>query len=395
MDILISQGKIVLGFYQVIGELFTSLHDVNWTKTLKYIGDIISIIELNIFQLFVRPQCFNEKLQINPKVEFVIAMTYLAIMVFVPFVIYHMLKITYFRFKARFSYDSHINYVERIKSNIITVVIISLFLTYPPICTIIFQIYPKACEKFCLDVNNNTCKVLLRSDYELECKDLNVYHTFAYFATAGYIVAYPTVLFFVLRAQVKRSPSQREGENTYRSINENDGDVISMNEASCNGPNAIWIDFLCENYKSQFWYWEILELTRKVLQTALITLLGWKDRLTVLATIGVSVLFLTLHARYMPMKRSFEQKLQMFSLVAVLVNVVVAAMDVPDDYGNAMSVALIFLNAVVLVIIAGELFFGLFFRIKQAKLHTPILRFGTTYISSFLVCFSKLCRRNN
>lgn len=305
MDIIISQGKIVLGFYQVIGELFTSLHDVNWTKPLKYIGDIISVIELNIFQLFVRPQCFNEKLQINPKVEFVIAMTYLAIMVFVPFVIYHTLK-----FKARCTYDSHINYVDRIKSNIITVVIISLFLTYPPICTIIFQVYPKACEKFCLDVNNTTCKVLLRSDYELECKDLSVYHTFAYFATAGYIVAYPTVLFFVLRAQIKSSPSQREGENSYRSINENDDDVISMNEASCNGPNAIWMDFLCENYKSQFWYWEILELMRKVLQTALITLLGWKDRLTVLATIGVSVLFLTLHARYMPMKRSFEQKLQ-------------------------------------------------------------------------------------
>ncbi|KAJ8049456.1 hypothetical protein HOLleu_02213 [Holothuria leucospilota] len=339
MDILIPQGKLMLGFYQVIGKLFTTVHDVNWTKTLKYIGDIISIIELNIFQLFVRPQGFHEKLQINPKVEFVIAITYLAITVFVPFGIYHIVKVIHSKSKLTFTNDSFNNYLHRMRSNIVTFIIVTLFLTYPPICTIIFQIYPGACEKFCLDVNNNTCKVLLRSDYEIECRDLDIYHMFAYIATAGYVMAFPAVLFYLLRKRVKGLPFQRR-HNTYQSIRENNDDDTF---------------FL---YKPQYWYWEILELLRKVAQTALITLLGWKNRLTVLATIGVSVLFLTLHARFMPMKRASEQRLQMFSLVAILVNVVVAATDLNDDHEDALSVALVILNVGILVIIVGKLIKG-------------------------------------
>lgn len=43
----------------------------------------------------------------------------------------------------------------------------------------------------------------------------------------------------------------------------------------------------------------------------------------------------------------------MFSLTAILINVVVAAMKVPQEYSDVLTIFLIILNIVVLVIIAG------------------------------------------
>ncbi|KAJ8049527.1 hypothetical protein HOLleu_02311 [Holothuria leucospilota] len=384
IDVIMSRGKIALGFYQVVGEFFSSLHEVNWTNSLTFIGNIISLIELNILRLFIRPQCFHEKLKIDPKIEFIIGLTIPASSLSLACVSYG-LMVACHKYKARYGAAPKSFNKEKLRYNLSTVVIIILFATYPPICTIIFQLYPKACEEFCLDISNNTCYTLLRSDYDIECKDLNVYHIFAYIATAGYVVAFPVVLYFLLKKQVQLHSVNTIHRN-YLLINEHHEEPLErlITDSDREVLYPAWIDFLCENYKPQYWYWEIVELTRKVTQTVLITLLGWEDKLTVLITIGVSVLFLTLHARCLPMKNKFEQALQvLFSLVAILVNVLVAAMDVPEEYGGAMSVALIVLNVVVIAIIAVEVVFGIFLRLRHLRFHKIILtcwiRFATKF----------------
>ncbi|KAJ8050849.1 hypothetical protein HOLleu_04207 [Holothuria leucospilota] len=55
----------------------------------------------------------------------------------------------------------------------------------------------------------------------------------------------------------------------------------------------------------------------------------------------------------------------MFSLTAILANVVVAAMDVPDKYDDEMAVALVVLNVFVIAIVAGELVVGLFIQLRN------------------------------
>ncbi|PIK47388.1 hypothetical protein BSL78_15749 [Apostichopus japonicus] len=96
----------------------------------------------------------------------------------------------------------------------------------------------------------------------------------------------------------------------YRKLSANEiTPLLSGHQATCR-TIPTYLKFLTENYKEQFWFWEILELGRKVGQTMLITLLGWEDALTKLFTIGTSVLFLSLHVKYSPMKSPFEQHLQ-------------------------------------------------------------------------------------
>lgn len=135
----------------------------------------------------------------------------------------------------------------------------------------------------------------------------------------------------------------------------------------------VWLKFLCENYKPQYWYWEIVELARKVAQTVLVTLLGWEDAMTKLLTISISVLFLTLHGKLAPMTYNFEQRLQMFSLSAIFVNVLVASVPIPENYQAFLSTVLILLNMIIVVVVAGEVVVIIFrFMIgkrKRSKLH--------------------------
>ncbi|KAJ8047434.1 Leucine-rich repeat-containing G-protein coupled receptor 4 [Holothuria leucospilota] len=372
---IISRGKIVLGFYQVVGEFFASMHDVNWARALKFIGDIVSFIELNIFRMIIRPKCFNEKLQLNPKIQFVVGIVFPCTLISSSFALYWIM-IARYKFKRRFTRASEPLdiYLRKLRSKLLASVIILLFITYPPICTTVFQLYPRACQEFCLDMERNTCMKLLRSDYEIHCENLQPYHVCAYISTALYVIGFPVVLFLLLRNKIKRNSSHGRTGPLYAINEESRYDLLA--ESFRNSQKPIWINFLCENYMPQFWYWEIIELTRKVTQTVLITLLGWEHKFTVLLTIAISVLYLTLHARYMPMKSKFEQRLQvMFSLTAILANVLVAAMDVPEEYGDEMSVAIIILNVLVIVIVAAEAFLGLFIRLKHVAAHRTVFNF--------------------
>ncbi|PIK43600.1 hypothetical protein BSL78_19541 [Apostichopus japonicus] len=130
--------------------------------------------------------------------------------------------------------------------------------------------------------------------------------------------------------------------------------LLSGHQATCRTiPTCL--KFLTENYK-EFWFWEILELGRKVGQTMLITLLGWEDALTKLFTIGTSVLFLSLHVKFSPMKSPFEQYLQQFSLIAIFLNILVAAVPVAVQYQATLSTLLILLDVGIVLAVAGIIY---------------------------------------
>ncbi|XP_071852296.1 uncharacterized protein [Apostichopus japonicus] len=360
IDMFISRFKIVLGFYQVVGEFFTSLHELNWAGNLYVIGEFVAYIELNILRIFIRPNCFLKDLRINAKLEFIIAMTFLLLIMVVPFVIYQVKK-CYYRIS-----------LPGTKSKLLTYVLAILFLTYPPICTIIFQLYPRACKRFCWDEQKKYCVEVLRSDFAIECKTLQMYQIFAFVATVLYVIAFPFCLFFSLWK--KRSELSYHEQTLSSPVSRGDDitNPVTNTDDITHSSTPIWLTILCENYKDKYWFWEILELIRKVTQTVLITLLGWENRVTVLLTIGISVLFLILHARYLPMKSSFEQKLQMFALTAILINVLIAAID-HDESEDGLTVFLILLNLIVIAIVFGELLMNVFHILGKLQVHNKVM----------------------
>ncbi|PIK56397.1 hypothetical protein BSL78_06710 [Apostichopus japonicus] len=307
LDVIISRIKLLLGFYQVVGEIFTSFHDINWTGPLVIIGSFISSLEMNILKLFVRPRCYDDRLKV------------------------------YVICRRRFVTTNLEGSFEGLKSKLFTCVVVLLFIIYP--------------STFFLDDNSRYYIKRLRSDLDVSCDNLGS-------GQQG--------LDEVFRHDQVHEDNDDDDEDSPLIINDS-----RPTEATMTTP---WLEFLCENYKDDFWFWEIIELTRKVSQTLLITLYGWEDRLTVLLTTCISVIFLVLHARYRPMKNPYEQHLQMLSLTVIFINVLVAANGIPDTYEDPVSIVLIILNVLVLMIISGEVLCTAILHVKHTGAMTFIAR---------------------
>ena len=293
IDVILARIKLLLGFYQVVGEIFTSLHDIKWTGPLAIIGKFISTFEINILRLFVRPRCVDESLELTPKAQILIGAMCPLVIVIISYLVYHAKKLyVYIKYSA-ISRTYFLSQFENLKECLFACVIVLCFIIYPPVCSVIFSLYPLSCKSFNLDHNNTYSITRLRADLDVDCTGLGAYQILAFILTFAYVIAFPAALLYILRRNVALSSMAASAV----------GDPDSPSPST-------WITFLCENYKRKFWYWEIVELVRKVTQTLLITLFGWEDRLTVILTTCISVLFLFIHARYRPMTSTYEQGLQ-------------------------------------------------------------------------------------
>ncbi|XP_071851266.1 uncharacterized protein [Apostichopus japonicus] len=366
VDKLSSRMKIFLGFYQVVGDLYESIHIVTWGGPLRFVWELFSYVALNILKITFRPQCLNSRLLIDPIIRFKMALLLPIAIILVSTVIYLVSKI-YFKFFSKDGSAEIMTKLKKIKSKLHTYVLLVLFITYQPTCDAIFEIYPGSCDTFRVDQEGNMTISLLRADYDINCESIDQYQAEAYIATAVYVIAFPFFLLILLRKYCRKSSIKRANIqcNNSSNLNEETPLINTSQKQRQNIPSCL--NFLCENYKDKFWFWEILELGRKVGQTMLITLLGWGDALTKLFTIGTSVLFLTLHVKFSPMKSRFEQHLQLFSLTAIFLNILVAAVYMPVQYQATLSTLLILLDLGIVLAVAGEVFLVLV-RVIRRKL---------------------------
>ncbi|KAJ8023561.1 Reticulon-4 receptor-like 1 [Holothuria leucospilota] len=383
VDKISSQMKIALGFYQVVGELFESFRDVNWVGPLQFMGQLISFLKVNILRFVVQPHCLNEKFRVDVKLQMIISLIFPIAMGSFFIALYYVWKLI-LKCRLRYRVTGQKVTLENLKDRLLTYALLLLFITYPPTCDVIFKLYPGACKTFHLFEHNDSVNItLLRADYDIDCTTLQKYHFLAYVSTIAYVLAFPCALFFLLRKYCKRNlmESLVEVSQVGNSVSENV--CLVQGKRKTFGKIPVWMKFLCENYKPEFWYWEIVELARKVTQTILVTLLGWEDALTKLLTISISVLFLTLHAKLAPMTNRFEQRLQMFSLAAIFINVLVASVPIPETYQATISTVLIMLNMIIIVIIVGEVALITFRFIKKRYFGGALLMQRGSFCQSF------------
>ena len=85
------------------------------------------------------------------------------------------------------------------------------------------------------------------------------------------------------------------------------------------------LKFLFENYNSSNRFWEALELIRKLVMTAGVSLFVGHYKIGINVTIMVAFIFAILHAYRHPIKNKFENTLQLLSLSILPVNLCLAA----------------------------------------------------------------------
>ena len=451
--ILIARFKIVLGYYQIAGAIFTSLHDINWPEGVSNLASVFRALELNVFKFLAKPQCYIQQLQLNIYKEFVIGLTFCGLL-FVSTSLVYLCKFVYLHIKLYSKSVSRNELISRLKgtkSNCYLFLVLMLFITYLSLCDVILALMPAACQEFCIDQNNAYCTERLRSDYSIDClTQTHRSYTLAAYVSLLYVLGFPLCLFILLFKTFRYGPKRRQlhdssdEANPLININENGNSnmdtenhlqrvqnvlLISQEEREETGgvtfeedtPSLdhlsptdesfdeddninmdsetlllheereetesvgyeedissrdhlspaddervkdtkypLYVHFLCENYKPEYWYWEIVELSRKLLQTSLVVLYGSADPLTMGANIALSMVFITSHAYWKPMKDPFEHWLQMCSLVAIFLNLLSAEVLLvpytdPSGYRQtAMAVFIIGLNVSVVLLALGK-----------------------------------------
>ena len=117
--------------------------------------------------------------------------------------------------------------------------------------------------------------------------------------------------------------------------------------------------FLFENYKPRSWYWELVEMSRKVILTSALILVGQESRSYIGFTLVIAGMYGMLFSWIRPMQDAFENRLMSTSLAVTIVNLAVGAVSrIPaentlsseDQFADAVLFKILVLGANVSVI---------------------------------------------
>ncbi|XP_022108951.1 uncharacterized protein LOC110989114 [Acanthaster planci] len=374
VDKLLARAKILLGFYQVIGEIFSALEEIQWPDLLKSFGSVLHFLEVDVMRIVISPRCyFPDFTYPDVYIEFIFGFAFVAVVFCAALCFYGVTK-CYHVAKETPVLDMTLA-LTKARQRCYLFVVMLLFVSYPSLSSVILTLLPSSCDLFYLDEHHMFNATRLRFDYSIDCKtSRHVHFTHAAEVSLSYVIGFPLLLFVLLwwssgpwrilrrfafmlcgcengnassdcnmACEEQSLPFLQgwEGVRNRRGINASNGQsdldgrttrrqsdqtVEHTTTGQHNTEGVTWKTFLCENYKPQFWYWEIIELVRKIVQTVFVLLFGYEDPFTMLATIVTSVVFLLIHSSVRPMKDDSEHRLQLFSLGTIFLNLLVASL---------------------------------------------------------------------
>jgi Ca2+-binding EF-hand superfamily protein len=197
-----------------------------------------------------------------------------------------------------------------------------LFLVYPGLTSKIFDIF------LCRDLGPDTTpQSVLHADYGVNCDDTSVVRNGMGVLLVGiWPVGVPATLFISMLR--------------YREA------IVAQDEAALR-----MFEFVIADYKPEYWYWEVVELARKLLLSGLIVVVGRGTVAQAVAAVMISCFFLALSMRTLPFKSRAlnavkivsEVQLFMVLLVCVVLQTRGNALDAEsitvEDYGVIQTLA--------------------------------------------------------
>lgn len=310
IDILLSKLKVVIGFYQVTYGLLETFSYIKWPDSLQIIGKYSEILQLNILQI-APAHCLFSGLHVNAFGNLLVMMTINAAVIGILAVGYGVRKQIILRRKNLESAEKIIK-VSQTKEFVYRNVFFFLYTTYLSTCSKTANVLPLACRRLCRDDKEDFCYKYLKADYSIQCQGPNYNHFLiaAYISTA-YIIALPVASFVTLWRQQRVIMAT---ENT--KTNQDPGIGMEMISG---------LRFLYENYKTRSWYWEVIEMSRKVILTSGLTLVGQESRSYIGLAWVIAGMYGMLFAYVRPIQNAFENRLMTTSLAVTVVNLAIGA----------------------------------------------------------------------
>ena len=365
-DVIMSCFKIVIGFYQVIAGIFSALAKVQWPVVLISTEKVLKVLEGNILQ-FAPLSCIHTSLRLDEFGKFTMIVVMNVSLVGLIF-LYLFLKKRYIMKKEDLGVDQKVMEVKSLKKSCYRNIFLLLLTTYPTTSKSIVQIIPLpgACVETCFADDKSDCIFLLRADYSIQC--FTPRHSLYWLMAsilALYPVGFPLLALFL----------------TYK-----------YRESQKNEEVSFGLSVFFENYKREFWFWEVTEMYRKLILISLIFLFGSKSHFQIGLTVLTVSVFGVLYTLFRPIKNKFEDYLQTFVLWIIFFDVCLGAfyIDWDESQGEGkndsifVNILFLVLNASVLLLaISKSKYCSVLFNMRFS--HLPnISRKGTVDCDGFL-----------
>ncbi|KAL9955905.1 hypothetical protein ACROYT_G037304 [Oculina patagonica] len=346
LDVFFSKLKIVIGFYQVTHGLLEAFSYIKWPDSLQVIGKYSSVLQMDILQI-APVNCLFIGLHVDAFTNLFVIMAINAAVIGFSGVAYGVRKVLILRNRSLDEVEKS-RQVSQVKELVNRNVFFFLYVTYLSTCSKTVNVLPLACQELCRDDREELCNKYLKADYSIRCQGPN-YNSLlivAYLSVA-YIIALPAAAFITIWRQRKIMLALQDAETS-----QDPGSGIGITTG---------LRFLFENYKARSWYWELVEMSRKVILTSGLILVGKESRSYIGLALVIAGMYGMVFSWIKPIQDFFENRLMSTSLAVTVVNLAVGAVSrIPAE--NIPNLSDPYMDRVlwnVLVIGANTLVFSL------------------------------------
>ena len=350
IDTFLAKIKIAIGFYQVTYGLLETFSYIQWPDSLQVISKYSGILQLNILQM-APVHCLSPVLHVDAFGDLLAIMAINTAVIVLAGVAHEVRKMIIKR-NRDLEDEAKTAKLSQTKELVYRNLFFFLYVTYLSTCSKTASVLPLACRNLCRDKMEDMCSKYLKADYSIQCHGTRYNHLVivAYLSTA-YIIALPTATFFALWRQRRVTLANGYAETS--------GDQGSSTEM------IMGLDFVYANYKDNSWYWELVEMSRKVVVTSGLILVGQESRSYVGLAWTIAGMYAFLFAWSRPMQDAFENRLMTASLAVTVVNLGIGAVSkIPaenlppsiDSYmdGVIFNILVLGANTLVIGLLAGK-----------------------------------------
>ena len=347
IDSFLSKLKIVIGFYQITYGLLETFSYIKWPNSLQVVGKYSEVLQMNVLQI-APVHCLYQRLQVDAFGNLFTMMAVNAAVIGLFGIVYGIRKVIILR-NGSIDNEEKSRKLSEVREFVYRNVFFFLYTTYLGTCSMTANVLPLTCRKLCEDEEEDFCKKFLKADYSIQCQGPKYTHLLIVaYISAAYVIAIPVTSYIVLWRQ-RRVLLQMNNAETSKS-QESAKEMI-------NG-----LRFLYDNYKPRSWYWELVEMSRKVILTSGLMLMGEESRSYVGLTLVIAGMYGILFSWIKPIQGGFENKMMSTSLAVTVFNLAIGAVsripveDITSSSTEAHTEA-VFFN--VLVLSANTLVIGL------------------------------------
>ncbi|XP_078345370.1 cysteine repeat modular protein A-like [Oculina patagonica] len=344
IDVMLSKLKIVIGFYQVTCGLLQAFSYIKWPGSLQVIAKYSEILQMDVLRI-APIDCLSSLFHVNAFGSLLAMLAINAAVIGFSVVAYGVRKVTIL-LNVKLQNGEKSDKISETKELVYRNLFFFLYVTYLSTCSKTVNVLPLACQKLCQDEKEDLCNKYMKADYSIKCQGTkyNYWLIIAYISTA-YIVNLPATSFIVLwrkrRIMLART------------------DAGISKDANCNVEVISGLRFLFENYKTRSWYWELVEMSRKVILTSGLILVGQESRSYIGLGWVIAGMYGILFSWIKPIRDVTENRLMTISLAVTVVNLGIGAVSrIPaeniaasiDTYTDAVLFKILVLGANTLVI---------------------------------------------